>query len=607
MRIINTAHDNPAILDVMGRLAFYSGMDNLTLFEIRDGLEELMDDTRRATYRMEMEFQAPLLEMSFNGILVDQSKRNELRTEFQGIVNDLVSYLNDMLHAIGYFKYYIRMGVHDFSIQSGVPINELPTSWDEWKARSVQWRREVKLRDPNALVVYHKVLKNNEAFNPNSPTQKLKLFYHFFGSPDNSIAKPYLYAPPFLKKYGIKEFKVRKTDGTYGPTANREAMEKVIKGFNDGEDYAACIATPFAKVCLEIADLVKSLGFLNCKLDDGYFRASFGAVTETGRLNSRANAMGFGSNAQNVTPKLRLIFTVPQGWRLAAPDYSQIESNNVAAICYRLFGAVNYLAATVCGDAHTLCASMVWTALPWPKDFNIAHTLKHGPFPKDMLKAAKKVANQNFYRHFSYRDAVKRLGHGSNYLGKPPQMAIQTHIPKPLVAHFQSAYFEAFPEIPRWHTHVAETVQTVGEITTFLGRTRRFFGRPNDDATIREAVAYEPQSVAADYTNAAMLRIFKATQTGELPAKLILQKHDELVVRYEEPVEEKVISLMTSLMEDHIEIVSPEGIARDWHVPVEFETGWNLGFKSESNPDGLSHPDPTRIRTVKKHWKNWKL
>lgn len=607
MRIINTAKDNPAILDVMGRLAFYSGMDNLTLYEIRDGLEELMDDTKRATYAFEMELQAPLLDMSFNGILVDQSKRNELRTEFQGTVNDLVSYLNEMLQAVGYFRYYIRMGVHDFSVQSGVPIAELPVSWDEWKARPVQWRREVKLRNPNALKDYHKVLKGHDVFNPNSPTQKLKLFYHFFGRPDNSIAQPYLYSPPWLKTYGIKEFKARKTDGTYGPTANREALEKVIKTSNNGEGYAAYIAAPFAKVCLDIADLVKSLGFLNCKLDDGYFRASFGAVTETGRLNSRQNAMGFGSNGQNVTPKLRHIFTVQSGWKLAAPDYSQIESRVVAAICYRLFGAVSYLAATECGDAHTLAASMVWDNLPWPEDFNVKHTIAHGPFPKDMLKAAKAIAGENFYRHFSYRDAVKRLGHGSNYLGKPPQMAIQTHIPKPLVEHFQEAYFEAFPEIPQWHTHVAEQVQTVGEITTFLGRTRRFFGRPNDDSTIREAVAYEPQSVAADYTNQAMLRIFKATQTGELPAKLMLQKHDELVVRYPESKEEVVIPLMTSLMEEHLTISNPEGLERDWFVPVEFETGWNLGFKSESNPDGVSHPDPTRIRTPKKHWKEWKL
>ena len=97
MRIINTAKDNPAILDVMGRLAFYSGMDNLTLFEIRDGLTDLMDDNRRATYNFEMELQAALLEMSFNGIPVDQAVRNDLKREFTGIVLDLTAFLNEML------------------------------------------------------------------------------------------------------------------------------------------------------------------------------------------------------------------------------------------------------------------------------------------------------------------------------------------------------------------------------------------------------------------------------------------------------------------------------------------------------------------------------
>ena len=106
------------------------------------------------------------------------------------------------------------------------------------------------------------------------------------------------------------------------------------------------LAAPFAKVCLDIADVVKSLGFLRCKLENGYFRASFGAVTETGRLASRQNAMGYGSNAQNVTPKLRHILSTPPGWKSAAPDYEQIESRNVGAICFVRFGDTAYLNAS---------------------------------------------------------------------------------------------------------------------------------------------------------------------------------------------------------------------------------------------------------------------
>lgn len=630
MRIINTAKDNPVILDVMGRLAFYSGMDNLTLYEIYDGLADLMDENRWATYAFEMELQAALLEMSFNGIPVDQAVRNDLKREFNSIVTDLTAFLNEMLEAIGYFDYYARMGVHEFSVVSGITLDSLPRSWDEWKDRSIAWKREVKLiAGEEALKIYHKSLKANEAFNPNSPAQKLRLFYHFFGIETNSIAAPYFYTPHWLKTYGVKEYKSRKTDGTYGPSSDREALEKIIGAFSKGPKYAAHYATPFALVCLTITDLTKSLGFLNCRLEDGMFRASFGSVTETGRLASRTNAMGFGSNAQNITPKLRHILTVPKGWKLSAPDYAQIESRIVAAICYQLFGLKNYLAATECGDLHSLAASMVWDELPWPKDFTIGWTIKHGAFPKDMLAAAKKIASAEFYRGKSRRDVSKTLGHGTSYLGKPPQMAKHSHIDVKLIEHYQDVFFEMLPEMPMWHNWVAEQIQTKGEITTMLGRSRRFFGRPNDDATLREAVAYEPQSVAADYTNTALLLMTKAYMYGidavrdklstssielferkfpkSLPIKIFLQKHDELGYRYKEHYEEDVNLIVADLMEQHIMLISPEGITRDWCIPVEMESGWNLGFRSDKNPNGVGHPDSTLIRQQPKHWKEWKL
>jgi len=606
MRIINTAKDNPAILDTLGRLAFYSGMDNLTLFEIRDGLSELMDSNRWATYRFEMELQAALLEMSFNGIHVDQPARRSMTQEFTKTVTNLTSLLNEMLEAIGYFNYYTRMAMHEFSVQTDIEYTSLPCTWDEWKDCSIQWRREIKLIAGDHLIPYHKALKLGAIFNPNSPAQKLKLFYHFFGSPDNSVAEPYFYSPPWLKTKGIKEHKSRKVDGTYGPTTDRSAMEKIIKASSKGEAHASYWAAPFAHICLDIADLTKSLGFLKCKLDNGMFRASFGVVTETGRLNSRQNAMGFGSNAQNITPKLRHIFIAPKGWKLGAPDFGQIESRIVAAICFRLFGAKNYLAAGESGDQHSLSASMVWDDLPWPEDFTIQWAIKHGAFPKDMLKAARKLADQTFYRGKSRRDLSKTLTHGSSYLGKPRQMSIQSHVELPLVTHFQERFFEAFPEIPQWHDWVAEQLQTTGEITTMLGRSRRFFDRPNDDATLRKAVAYEPQSVAGDYTNQALLKIVKASKKN-LPVKVFLQKHDEIGFRFLEKDEEKVCAIVQELMEQELEIVSPSGEIRKWVVPVDMESGWNLGFKSKTNPDGLGHPDSSRVRTQSEHWANWKI
>ena len=601
MQIINTS--TTVSSTTLDKLALYSGLDVLTLFEIKDGLIPLMDPNRLAVYNFEMELQAPLLSMSFVGIPVDESARREMVTQFTQEQTHLTTLINRMLQAIGYFDYYREMAVKEFSTY--VDYTPLPLTWDEWLQLPIGTRRVLKEAAPEALVKFQKALKEySEPFNPVSPSQKLKLFYHFFGSPANTTADPYFFLPPWLKTYGIPEYKSRNVKGEYTPAVDREALEKIIKAAGD-EKLAATVAAPFAHVCLAISDLSKSLGFLNCKLEKGLFKASFGAVTETGRLASRQNAQGFGSNAQNVTPKLRHIFIAPPGEKFVVCDYAQIESRIVAAICFRLFGLENYIAATESGDLHSLAASMVWPDLAWPQDFTIEWCIKHGAFPKDLLKAAKKLASAPFYRGKSRRDVSKTLGHGTSYCGKPPQMSKHSHIEVKLIEHYQEVFFSAFPEIAKWHRWVAEQVQTVGEITTMLGRTRRFFGRPNDDSTIREAVAYEPQSVAADYCNRALVRLHN--MGTKFPAVIRLSKHDELVVSCKEADEELVLDIMREQMEERIALIAPNGKRREWFVPAEAESGWNLGRKSPENPNGISHPLDGRVRAAAGGWKEWRL
>lgn len=601
MQIINTSTSVPT--STLDKLALYSGLDVLTLFEIKDGLMPLMDSNRLAVYNFEMELQAPLLSMSFVGIPVDESARREMVTQFTQEQTHLTTLINRMLQAIGYFDYYREMAVKEFSTY--VDYTPLPLTWDEWLQLPIGTRRAFKEAAPEALVKFQKALKEySEPFNPVSSSQKLKLFYHFFGSPANTTAEPYFFQPPWPKTHGIPEYKSRNVKGEYTPAVDREALEKIIKAAGD-EKLAATVAAPFAHVCLAISDLSKSLGFLNCKLEKGLFKASFGAVTETGRLASRQNAQGFGSNAQNVTPKLRHIFIAPPGEKFVVCDYAQIESRIVAAICFRLFGLENYIAATESGDLHSLAASMVWPDLAWPQDFTIEWCIKHGAFPKDLLKAAKKLASAPFYRGKSRRDVSKTLGHGTSYCGKPPQMSKHSHIEIKLIEHYQAVFFEAFPEIAKWHRWVAEQVQTVGEITTMLGRTRRFFGRPNDDSTIREAVAYEPQSVAADYCNRALLRLHN--MGNKFPAVIRLSKHDELVVSCKEADEELVLDIMREQMEERIMLTAPNGKRREWFVPAEAESGWNLGRKGDSNPNGIGHPLDGRTRVAAAGWKEWRL
>lgn len=609
MKIISTSSASLSTMSTLEQLALYSGMDNLSVLEIAPILSAELTPTKQSTYLFEMDLQSALLEMSFNGIHIDPSERLRLTSEYEAEQQRIAEYLHQFCEAIGYYDYYLTIARIRYADAIGVNSAELPSSWGGWLELDLQTRRDWKSRDEKRTELFHKALKEfAQPFNANSPSQKLRLFYHFFGSPRNQICtEQYSDAPPpWGLTRGITEYKTRNQDGEYTPSADRDCLEKILALGSDDERDAAYWARPFIQCCLAIADYTKALGFLRCKLENGIFRSSFGSVTETGRLNSKKNAQGYGSNAQNVDPRLRSVFTCPMGWKMATPDYEQIESRIVGAICYRLFGATRYINASECGDLHTLVCSMVWEHLGWPEEFTLDYLEKYGPpFPKDMIAAAKKLAKKELYRGKTMRDGSKTLGHGSNYYGKPPTMAKHSHIPQPLVEHYQKVYFERFPELPRWHLWVIEQVQRYGEITTMLGRTRQFFGRPSDDATIREAIAFEPQSVAADYTNKALLQLHRQSLYShrDLPITIFLQKHDELGFRYLEKDEDTVLPKVREAMVQNIELVSPAGITRQWNVPVELQSGWNLGkyYNPESEPDPAKRKHPNLDGT--REWK----
>ena len=139
MKILNTAKAKPGLMSTLERLALYSGMDNLTLFEINDGLEELFDEKREAVYRFELELQAALLDMSLNGIHVDVNRRQTLQRDYSAKVAKLKTILNELLQSIGYFDYYVNMACHEFSAACDIAPDLLPRSWEEWKERPSQF------------------------------------------------------------------------------------------------------------------------------------------------------------------------------------------------------------------------------------------------------------------------------------------------------------------------------------------------------------------------------------------------------------------------------------------------------------------------------------
>jgi DNA polymerase-1 len=375
----------------------------------------------------------------------------------------------------------------------------------------------------------------------------------------------------FYDRMKVPTVKKRNAHGRYVPTVNREALEQLRNYF---------YAQPMVDHILSLRDIGKKIGFLSTELDeDGRIRTSFNiAGTTTFRLaSSLSDFGGTGTNLQNIERRLRRVFIPDEGFKFANIDLEQADARNVGAIIATLFHEYTFLDACESGDLHTQVCKLAWYELPWTGE----------------PKRDREIADQIAYRDLTYRDLSKKLGHGTNYYGKPVTMSRHTKLPQDIIKSFQSKYFGAFP-IARWHDWVRAELAKNGTLTTLYGRRRHFFGRRNDDSTLREAIAYCPQSMTADQINIAMLNIWRHTPPSDV--HLLIQVHDSILLQYRESKEAELLPLIKSLMGAPLRLPNE----RIFDVPHEIKVGWNWADATPDNPQGLvkynGHTD-TRVRT----------
>lgn len=471
-RIINTADIvQGAYLDPNTSYWIYNGLDCCVTREVFDNIVGFLDATTQHTYDFSRALQAPVLEMSMRGLLVNQNRRAKTINEFRVTL----AILEDQFDRI---------------CIEGLGINK------------VNWR---------------------------SPTQLNWLLYTVLGLPVQ---------------------KKRNTKGVYAPFSGREALENLSIHF---------LAEPICIRLLALRDVGKSLGFLLTGIDpDGRMRTSINiAGTNTGRWASSASDFGTGTNLQNVTESLRSVFVADPGMKFANLDLEQADSRNLGALIWEhLFEemgekeAGRYLDACEAGDLHTYVCKLCNPQLPW------------GTAPD------RQIADQFLYRTKSYRDGSKVLGHGSNYLGTPITMAKHTKFPVQLVKHFQFQYFANFPAIPKYHQYVLNNLTNFASLTTLFGRRRFFFGRPDDAATLREAVAYSPQSMTGDEINEGILKLWRANRI-----QLLMQVHDSILFQYPEEMEAEILPWALKTLQVPITLRG----GREFVVPTEAKVGWNWG------------------------------
>lgn len=425
------------------------------------------------------------------------------------------------------FSRDLQAPVMDMQLR-GVRVDETARSslLEYYEKKVVHYRRYL---DELTTAVWDKPL------NPTSPIQLQTFFYKCMG-----------YQPIRVRKG--REMKV---------STDRDALEQLS---------VHLYARPIITILLALRDAIKSVETLKRGIDeDGRYRAAYNiSGTVTGRWSSSKNIFGRGGNLQNVTDRLRRMFVPDKGKKIGYLDLEQAESRAVGFICKMLFGIDTYLKACDSGDLHTTVCTLNWPELPWTGD----------------LAKDRKIAETPFYRDLTYRDMAKKLGHGSNYGGSAPVMAVHTKVERYIIEVFQEKYFRAFPELRMYHEWVRKQLVDNAIIVNPFGRERRFFGRPDDHKVINEGIAFTPQSLVADMLNNGLLNVYRLYANHGLPVELLMQVHDAIVIQYPIEQEDEVVPACLKCLESPLE-------GTDFWIPADSQVGYNWAKATKQWKPGL--------------------
>ena len=263
------------------------------------------------------------------------------------------------------------------------------------------------------------------------------------------------------------------------------------------------------------------------------------AIAATGRLSSTD------PNLQNIpirTPegrRIRKAFIAPDGTTLLAADYSQIELRIMA----HLSGDERLLNAFADGeDIHRATAAEV---------FGLAI---------DEVEAEQ-------------RRAAKAINFGLMYGMSAWGLSRQLELPRSEAGHYIERYFERYPGVRDFMERIRKQARENGYVETLFGRRLwadeiRSRNPARRQAAERAAINAPMQGTAADIIKRAMIDVDAWIQAERVPARLVMQVHDELVLEVEngalEAVTDGVVDRMRAAARLDVVLEVDAGTGKDW-------------------------------------------
>ncbi|KMJ44071.1 DNA polymerase I [Xenorhabdus khoisanae] len=263
------------------------------------------------------------------------------------------------------------------------------------------------------------------------------------------------------------------------------------------------------------------------------------AVTATGRLSSRD------PNLQNIPVRneegrrIRQAFIAPEGYRIMAADYSQIELRIMA----HLSQDKGLLKAFAQGkDIHRATAAEVFGV------------------------SLEQVTSEQ-------RRSAKAINFGLIYGMSAFGLSRQLGIPRGEAQRYMDLYFERYPGVLSYMERTRQQAAEHGFVETLEGRrlylpdikSRNAMRRK---ASEREAINAPMQGTAADIIKLAMIAVDNWIVSEQPNVRMIMQVHDELVFEVHESELEAAEKAIRELMEQSMQLDVPlkvdVGVGDNW-------------------------------------------
>lgn len=274
---------------------------------------------------------------------------------------------------------------------------------------------------------------------------------------------------------------------------------------------------------------------------------------KTGRIHSRFNQTQTGTgrlsssdpNLQNIPirttegRKIRAAFIAEEGYSLIVADYSQIELR---------------LLAHMSGDPTLIAAFKNGQDIHEETTREILHVPADVAVTSDMRRIGKTINFGIIYGMGAFR------------------LAKELEVPMTVAKQYIENYFARFSGVRAYFDTIAADAERNGFVATMFGRRRNIAdldmsGR-DQNFQVRAAMNAPIQGSAADIIKLAMIKIDALIREQNLPMRMVLQVHDELVFECKNESVPTLRDTVRQVMEGAVELQVPlkvdVGVGANW-------------------------------------------